>query len=150
MEIEVDHMFSLESDVVRLLLTTVTPGMSEADILERMATRHSVSLAFASVLTPEGINSCSEVLGDDSVDDMKEEVQAYLKKVAAAKVATPKPAGKAKAKARVRKVGRKDHETLNQAKKFLPDLAGVTLCLQTDWHIRWRVEYPRDVPPYSH
>ncbi len=35
------------------------------------------------------------------------------------------------------------------ARKYLPNVPGATLAMETEWHTRWKGVYPRTSPPYS-
>ena len=64
-------------------------------------------------------------------------------------MAVGKAGGVKKAKVHTKKkvMGKKDPDAVDAARQFLPE--GASLHMETEWHTRWRVEYPDPVLPFT-
>ena len=128
----------------------VFPGLAEHDLNMKAAKRYEVKQVIPSELNEDTINSCDQLLGDAETKETVDNTRAYLKKLEAAKMVTPLPKAKALPKARQRKCGKKDHESVDAAQKYKPEVAGCELSQYSEWDVRWRIAYPVDFPPFSH
>jgi len=149
LEINIIPLPTLEADIMKVLLKEVFPGFTEDQVLNTMSKRHLLKVNFKTVLTPEIVVRSGDVLGDSTTKEMTDELINYVKKVEAQKAILPKAKAQAK-KPRVKVLAAKDHETLQAAQKYKP-MQGedCVLSMETEWHCRWKITYPRDVPPYS-
>jgi hypothetical protein len=149
---DIEEMPTVEMDCVKWLIMHCFPAMEDEQLFEIMSKRHAFKLKFETVLTPELVSQAAEFLGDSTTKEMHQEVVAYAKKVAAAKMAAPAPKAKAGAKktAAKKKFAPKDYESLAAAQKYKPPCPGCMLSIETEWDSRWKITYPTLLPPMSH
>ena len=149
LEVEVEPTPTLEADIVMALLKDVLPGRSEEDLLKIMPQRHLMKINFQTSLTPELVTQTSDILGDSTTKEMTSELLNFVKKVEAQKNLLPKAKAAPKKKPREKVLAAKDFETWQAAQKYKPQIADCVLSMETEWHCRWKITYPRDLPPYS-
>jgi hypothetical protein len=149
LEVDISPMPTLESDIIKVLLKEVFPEFNEEQMLDTMSKRHMLKVKFKTVLTPEIVVRSGDLLGDSTTKEMTEELLNYVKKVEAQKSVLPKPKADPKKKSRQKVLAAKDHETLHAAQKYKPQVEECVLSMETQWHCRWKVSYPCDVPPFS-
>ena len=149
LEVDVDPIPTLEAEIVKTLLKYCLPGISEDDLIAKMQKRHLVKAKFSTILTPEMVTQAGGLLGDSTCKEMTEELISYCKKVEAEKNLLPKPKAESKKKPRQKVLAAKDHESWAAAQKYKPAIEDCTLSMETEWHCRWKITYPRDLPPYS-
>ena len=128
----------------------VFPELGENDLIAKAEKRHAVKVVIPSELTPDNISTCDQLLGDAECIESIEETKAYLKKIETAKTVTPMAKPKPVAKSRLKKVGKKDYETIAAAQQFKPDVPSCELTQYSEWDTRWRISYPVEYPPFSH
>jgi len=149
LEIEAVPTLTLEPDIVLVLLKDCLPGRSEEELLEIMQQRHLMEMKFSTVLTPELVTQTSDILGDSTTKEMTNELLDYVKKVQAQKNLLPKPKAEPKKNAKKKVLAAKDFDAWQAAQKYKPQIVDCVLSMETEWHCRWKITYPRDMPPYS-
>ena len=143
-------MPTLENEVVKCLIRYIYPTITDEDLNEKMSFRHRMKVDFKTCLSVETLAAnATELMGEDGCSELLADTKAYMKRLEASKLATPAPKAAAKAVARKRKVHEKDLLGLLSAQKYLPPQAGCTLSMQSEWHSRWRCQYPNEFPPFS-
>jgi hypothetical protein len=156
-EVDCDRLPTLEIDIVTLLVQTVLPDLDPlelAAILERRCMKFKPK--FETCLTAETVEAHADLMDDSMTTDCLKAVKVYAEAVAAMKASSL--AAKAKAGIGVglagaagkkkKVIGAKDHMGLAAAKKFLPD--GATLSMETEWHTRWKISFPKGLnPPFA-
>ena len=149
LEIEVVPLPTLESDIVMLLEKNCLPEKTEAELLDIASQRHLMKIKFNTQLTPEVVTQSADILGDSTTKEMTTELMNYVKKIAAQKNLLPKPKGEAKKNAKQKVLAAKDFDSWEAAQKYKPNVPNCVLSMETEWHARWKITYPRDLPPYS-
>ena len=149
LEIEVVPLPTLESDIVMLLEKNCLPEKTEAELLDIASQRHLMKIKFNTQLTPEVVTQSADILGDSTTKEMTTELMNYVKKIAAQKNLLPKPKGEPKKNVKQKVLAAKDFDSWEAAQKYKPNVPNCVLSMETEWHARWKITYPRDLPPYS-
>ena len=117
-----------------------------------MCAKHKHSgrkVVFASVIGQDLTGIVDDCLTADGKIELIEAAKKYAKDVDDMNLAS---LGAVKAKsnpAKYKKMGQKDLQFVETARKFLPFIDGCTLSNETDWFTRFKVSYPCWFPPYS-
>ena len=149
LELNPDPIPRTENDIVKFLLKSCLPCMTDEEYLARMLRRHTSAPKFKTSLDMNVLDACADVLGSSTTKEMREEIRTYVKQVEAAKLLTPKPVAKAKAAKKKKVWAPKDYESAAAAQAFKPPHPDCYLSLETEWHPRWKMSYPMRFPPYS-
>ena len=103
-----------------------------------------------SPLGEEDAHEIAELLGDADGSVVLKEMKKYKARVAAFKAEASAYSASQSKGVRKKKIGAKDHLAVENARSYLPvGITGCTLSMQTEWHTRWRVTYPRLVAPFE-
>ena len=140
---------TLEADIVMTLLQETLPDKTDAELLEIMPQRHLMKISFNTSLTPEMVTQTSDILGDSTTKEMTNEIMTYVKKVQAQQNLLPKAKADPKKAKKTKVLAEKDFESWQAAQKYKPQVADCVLSMETEWHCRWKITYPRELPPYS-
>lgn len=105
---------------------------------------------FDATLDGEDLELVADMMDESDLIEAKKALNKYHHRVQEEKSKLEQLAQQSKHKGRApRKVPAHEHETLERARKLIPQVANCTLCLEARWHLRWRAQYPREFPPYS-
>ena len=153
LEVEVDGPTpTILLDIVAVLVKHVLPDITPADL----------ELILAKRATPSNkqVSECYSVdAGDIGLEGLEpserakclgeiQELREHKAKSAHRALPKPKPRQDYKKKKAVPLDGLQ--YTVAQIEPYMPRLGGAVVEIETDWHHRCKVWYPRDYPPYSH
>jgi hypothetical protein len=150
----VDPCPRLEWPLVTALMTFLLPGASEDDMVMYKSRRHNKPPPlYKSALKDADLEVImSDVMDHNDRHEIATASEDYRKQieVEASMAAIIKPAAKAKGAAKKKKKhGEKDLLLVASARAYLPDVVGATLTSETEWHTRFKAEYPTALPPHS-
>ena len=144
-----------KAGILHMLLEYILPDKDDVQIAAIMELDNCTKpvVPCHSVVSNEGLDGLvDDVVDPDTKHDIIESAKAYAKSIEKIKLmavpkAKPKVAPGAAHKKK-KKVGAKDLAMVAFARKYLPIVAGggCTLTNETEWHTRYKVEYPSLVP----
>jgi hypothetical protein len=146
----------LDIDLARALVEYALPELSAAEVETIVSKRYASKEAkFKAFISSQNVEAAMGVIDEDDLKDAMREVRkveeeqkkASVKKPAGSGVAA-RPPGKGKASA-TKKPIMGESWTMEEAKLYLPKIAGCSAALDLTRHFRWVVKYPRQEPPYS-
>ena len=131
-----------EFELAKLVVKHVIPGISDEALAASLAHRHSVKQPrMEATLTAEDIAEAADILGEADAETMRKEAADYQKKIGkllASARAAGLPSGRAK---KLKKIPTAAFVTKGALRKYMPDIGGANLAIETKWQTRWRVEY---------
>ena len=148
--LEIPCPYNTEFDIAKHLVLRVLPNLEDNDLALILGKRKLKfqELAYATVLEGDAVGVAVDCLGSDFKEAAHEmdTYNAHVKAIKAAAVPKAKPKAAPKKK---KKLAPKDHLALEAARRYMPPVVGCTLSLETEWHCRWKAQYPRATPPFS-
>ena len=153
---------TLEYEVCRALVEYILPGLSAPEVLALLEQRtFRLKPKYETYITADCLDGLTDVMDESEIELAKASMTKYRQaiqqeksKFAAAAKAVAKAAGKVGAgrqqhQKKPRTLGSHDASTLESAQAFAPPCRGCVLYREAVWHLRWRITYPREYPPYS-
>lgn len=141
---------SLEYDLCKILVQHLLPAATPEEVLQILSKRSTKKAPRFDCLDGAEIELAAGILDEAEVENATKDMKKYAELVKAekAKMAAATKAA-ASRRRKPRQIPHRDCEAVETAKKLLPPESGCQLHLEATWHVRCRISYPKQFPPFS-